>query len=186
MSKGELIKHYRESAGLSQTLLAEKAKLSLRTVQRIENDETDPRGHSLNALAAALNLSVFDLTTNSDQISEEVLSQVKAINASALFGVVFPFGSLLFPNYYWRKFKSNGQVNSVGRRIINFQILWSIVTYLLLVVAPFVGRALNLSIPLILILWILALLVNVIMVFRMSKQLAIGNLDIYKTGVYFI
>ena len=51
------IKDLRKRRGLSQEELAEKSGLSLRTIQRIENGETDPRGDSLRRLAAALETS---------------------------------------------------------------------------------------------------------------------------------
>ncbi|WP_139377518.1 helix-turn-helix domain-containing protein [Daejeonella lutea] len=57
----EKIKELRNQAGLSQELLAEKCQLSLRTVQRIENGESAPRGDSLNRLAGVLNVPVTEL-----------------------------------------------------------------------------------------------------------------------------
>ncbi|MCB2410111.1 helix-turn-helix domain-containing protein [Hymenobacter lucidus] len=44
----------RKSKGLSQEVLAERSGVSLRTIQRVEQGETVPRGHTLHALAAAL------------------------------------------------------------------------------------------------------------------------------------
>ena len=44
----------RKSKGLSQEELAERAKVSLRTIQRIEKGESEPRGFTLQAIAGAL------------------------------------------------------------------------------------------------------------------------------------
>jgi len=53
----------RKRRGLSQEELAEAAGLSLRTVQRLEKGESLPRGFTLQALAAALELPVEALTS---------------------------------------------------------------------------------------------------------------------------
>ena len=41
----------RKSKGFSQELLAERSGVSLRTIQRVEQGETVPRGHTVQALA---------------------------------------------------------------------------------------------------------------------------------------
>ena len=51
------IKELRSRKGYSQDDLAEYSQLSLRTIQRIENGETEPRGDTLKRLAKALNVT---------------------------------------------------------------------------------------------------------------------------------
>jgi len=51
------IKELRNRKGMSQEFLAEESGLSLRTIQRIENSETVPRGDTLKRLAIALQTS---------------------------------------------------------------------------------------------------------------------------------
>lgn len=57
----EKIKNTRTSRGFSQEKLAEKAGVSLRTVQRVENGKTDPQGDTLIRLAEALDVCPDDL-----------------------------------------------------------------------------------------------------------------------------
>lgn len=57
MNSSTRIKQLRESKGLSQEELSEKAGLSLRTIQRMENGESVPRGSTLKNLASSLNVS---------------------------------------------------------------------------------------------------------------------------------
>ncbi|SHJ48799.1 protein of unknown function [Hymenobacter daecheongensis DSM 21074] len=52
------IQSIRKSKGLSQELLAEQSGVSLRTIQRVEQGETMPRGYTLQALAAALGVEL--------------------------------------------------------------------------------------------------------------------------------
>lgn len=51
----------RKSKGFSQELLAEQSGVSLRTIQRVEQGDTVPRGHTLLALAAALQVPLEEL-----------------------------------------------------------------------------------------------------------------------------
>ena len=46
----------RKDKGLTQEELAEKAKINLRTIQRIENAENEPRGQTLNLICKALEI----------------------------------------------------------------------------------------------------------------------------------
>ncbi|PHR95237.1 MAG: hypothetical protein COA80_11045 [Leeuwenhoekiella sp.] len=54
----------RKSKGLTQEELAEKANLNLRTIQRIENSENEPRGKTLKLICEVLeiNLQEFNLS----------------------------------------------------------------------------------------------------------------------------
>lgn len=51
-----MIKKLRTDKGFSQEELSEKSGLSLRTIQRLENGETEPRGDTLKRLINALEL----------------------------------------------------------------------------------------------------------------------------------
>jgi len=59
---GIIIKELRLRSGLSQEKLAEVSGLSLRSIQRIENNNTIPRGDSLKRIAEALKVSIEELT----------------------------------------------------------------------------------------------------------------------------
>jgi len=57
---GKKIKEIRKKKGLSQEDLAESAKVNLRTIQRIENNENKPRGKTLKLIFDALNIEVIE------------------------------------------------------------------------------------------------------------------------------
>ncbi|MDB4025673.1 helix-turn-helix transcriptional regulator [Flavobacteriaceae bacterium] len=64
------VKELRNRKGFSQEILAEESSLSLRTIQRIENNETIPRGDTLKRLAIALDTSpneIIDWKIQEDQ-----------------------------------------------------------------------------------------------------------------------
>ncbi|WP_165821991.1 helix-turn-helix domain-containing protein [Hymenobacter edaphi] len=60
MFSADRIQTIRKSRGLSQEMLAEQSGVSLRTIQRVEQGDTVPRGHTLQALAAALGVALDD------------------------------------------------------------------------------------------------------------------------------
>jgi transcriptional regulator with XRE-family HTH domain len=61
MTLGEKIVNTRKSKGLTQEDLAEFSQLNLRTIQRIENDKTVPRGKSLDLICKVLDLKMDEL-----------------------------------------------------------------------------------------------------------------------------
>ena len=66
------IKELRERNGMSQEELCENSGISLRTIQRIENGESVPRGSTLKMIASTLNVS-SDSLTNTQQEEETTL-----------------------------------------------------------------------------------------------------------------
>lgn len=58
---GKKIKEVRKRKSLSQEELADSAKISVRTVQRIENNESQPHGKTLNLICDVLEINAEDL-----------------------------------------------------------------------------------------------------------------------------
>ncbi|MEO6286745.1 MAG: helix-turn-helix domain-containing protein [Dyadobacter sp.] len=135
----EQIRTLRKSKGLSQEALAQQAGINLRTLQRIEAGNAEPRGETVRLLARALEVpieSLSELDSLSELIEkphvpvEEDLGFLKLMNLSALSFWVFPFGNILLPLGFWiyRKNKIAG-VKELGKRILNVQIAWAIIVY---------------------------------------------------------
>ena len=55
---GSKISKIRKQKGMSQEELSELAKINLRTIQRIEKDENEPRGNTLKLICEALKLQL--------------------------------------------------------------------------------------------------------------------------------
>lgn len=131
MSKSELSKRVRElrsRKGLSQEQLAENSGLSLRTIQRIENGETEPRGETLKRLMNVLEVAPDDLM---DWSIAEDKGFLTAVNLSALGFFVFPLLGILIPLIMWISKKDKlKDINKIGKEILNFQITWTIIVFL--------------------------------------------------------
>ena len=70
MFSAERILTIRKSKGFSQELLAEQSGVSLRTIQRVEQGETVPRGHTMQALATALGVPLDALLVAPVSVAE--------------------------------------------------------------------------------------------------------------------
>ena len=129
------IRQRREQKGYSQEHLAESAGVSIRTLQRIEGGQTEPRGHTLIALAEALGTPVEDLM---DFTKKDNIVTLHAINLSALAYWVFPLGNILLPLIIWiiNRDKVKG-ANQFGKRQVLIQVGWTALIFLSVIVFLF-------------------------------------------------
>ena len=136
------VKELRNRNGISQELLAENSGLSLRTVQRIENGETQPTGDSIKRLSSALNVTPNELIDW--QIIEDN-NILLLLNLSQLGFIAFPLLGILIPLIIWTSKKDKiKDVDYVGKSILNFQISWTLLLFLM-VIAIFITTKLELT-----------------------------------------
>lgn len=133
------VKELRTRKGMSQENLADESGLSLRTIQRIENEESNPTGDSLKRLSNALDVTPDDLV---DWTVQEDRGYISAMNLSALSFLAVPLMNVILPLILW--FSKKGKVKGLdksAKTLINFQLTWTI----LLVVIPVIYFMLFLS-----------------------------------------
>ena len=120
----------RNQKGMSQEILAEESGLSLRTIQRIENGETNPTGDTLKRLSNALNVNPDELI---DWTIKEDKGYLTFLNLSALTFIFFPLLGILVPFILWTSRKDKlKNINKIGRDLINFEITWTIMLFFIL------------------------------------------------------
>lgn len=97
----------RKKLGLSQEALAEKANVSLSTIQRIEKGTVKPRPFTLKVLAETLDLDISELISKpaENENSKLISSALKKMNLSSLLLVFVPFINLIIPILLWKKAK---------------------------------------------------------------------------------
>ena len=134
----------RKKLGLSQEALAEKANVSLSTIQRIEKGTVKPRPFTLKVLAETLDLDISELISKptENENSKLISSALKKMNLSSLLLVFVPFINLIIPILLWKKSKEIKSKNSVAGKIISFQLLWSIVAIIGMVITLFLSNLL--------------------------------------------
>ena len=64
-----IIVQKRKEKGFSQEELAERSKLNLRTIQRIENEESKPSAKTLNLVCSTLDIDLQELNKNQKQMN---------------------------------------------------------------------------------------------------------------------
>lgn len=124
------LKEIRKKKGLSQYELAEAARVNLRTIQRIEKNESEPRGKTLNLICEVLDINAEDIL---DYGKKSDKSYLIIFHLSVILFLVIPLGNIIIPLVLWmnQKNKIIG-LKEVGANLLNFQILWSVVTYMMI------------------------------------------------------
>ena len=136
------VKELRKRSGMSQELLAECSGLSLRTVQRIENGETQPTGDSIIKLSSALNVTPNELIDWQIIEDNNVLLR---LNLSQLGFLAFPLLGILIPLIIWTSKKDKiKDVDHIGKSILNFQISWTLLLFSI-VITIFITTKLELT-----------------------------------------
>lgn len=139
----EQLKSNRKKLGYSQEKLAEKAGINLRTVQRLEKGETEPRGDTVVRIADVLQVKPGDLL---DYQKKEDNTYLMFLNLSALSFIMFPLLGIILPLILWITKKDQIKyVDGLGKSIINFQITWNIVLFTGLIIYQFIWQPYVLS-----------------------------------------
>ena len=133
------IKQARIKKGMSQEELAELSGISLRTVQRIENKQNEPRGKTLQLICETLQINIEDLLDYGKKEDRQFLA---FFHLSILIGILFGVGNILVPLILWmtKKDKVIG-LQRIGAKTLNFQIWWTIA----MIMIPAVGIVLFLQ-----------------------------------------
>ena len=147
-----IVQHLREENNLTQTELAEKTGLSLRTIQRIEAGNT-PKGFTLQTLA-----NVFEIAPEKLQPSQEStnVDRAKLINFSSLCGIIIPYGGVIVPLFLTYRTKDTKH-KDLGKSIVSVQILLAVALSVSLIVCPFLQKGLTVRFPVFLIPLIVAI-----------------------------
>lgn len=188
----EQIRLLRKSQGLSQEALAENAGINLRTLQRIETGNAIPRGETLRLLAQALDVSIEELAMHADVSNMPIKEDqgfLKLMNLSALTLWFIPFGNILIPLALWifKKDVIKG-VRELGKRILNFQITWSLITYGLAMILVFLMLYSSVFVHPFLMLFVMLLLyfINSILVITTNRRITRGEEDVYSHSLKII
>lgn len=184
---GLRIKELRKQKGMSQEFLSEESGLSLRTIQRIENGETNPTGESLKRLSNALNVNPDELI---DWSIKEDKRYLTFLNLSALSFLFFPLLGILIPFILWTSRKGKiKNINKLGKDLINFEITWT----LLLFFIPFlwfliskIGILESFTLSRIFIIIGVMYFINLIFILLNTLRISNGNDLIYNPKIKFL
>ncbi|MCV9928694.1 helix-turn-helix domain-containing protein [Flavobacterium sp. LS1R49] len=152
----------REEKNMTQTELAEKSGLSLRTIQRVEAGNT-PKGFTLKAIAQSLEVEPQGIISNVEE--NTAIDRAKIINFSALSGLIVPFGGVIFPLIL--TYKTNDSKNKeLGKNIVAIQIILTVILSILMIISPFIQKALSMQFPLFLLFLIILIGVKLLVILK--------------------
>jgi transcriptional regulator with XRE-family HTH domain len=125
---GKKIREIRKQKGLSQEELAESAKVNLRTIQRIENNESEPRGKTLNLICDVLDINAEDILDYGKQPDKSYLT---IFHLSVIVFLAIPVGNIIVPLILWmnKKDKIVG-LKEIGTNLLDYQIVWTVLTFI--------------------------------------------------------
>ncbi len=184
MSIGKKVENLRKRKGYSQEKLAKESKLSIRTIQRLESNMTNPSGYTLISIAKVLDVDISELQREiiREKPKNDIYDLLNRMNVYGLIGIVLPFGNVIFPYLFWRKYKDVPEVDSYGRRIINFQLFWTLTASLNFLLIPtiqyYIYKHFKIDFgPIAWIFFIMLIVYNAYKVYRTSNQIKNKDLD---------
>jgi transcriptional regulator with XRE-family HTH domain len=143
MTLPEKIINARRTLGLTQEELAVRSKLSLRTIQRIENGQSIPRMFTLRAIADALGITYGEIDPASYESEKEQNSMdvaevthfLRILCLSCFSYLVIPYVHFMVAQYLLGKEKRlDGTTRAFARGIIRTQLWWVVIFHLGLLV----------------------------------------------------
>ena len=157
----------REKLNLTQEELAEKANVSVRTIQRIEAG-TKPKGYTLDALSTALGMSKDDLLKEKNE-SEKINKQLlKYINLSSILLLIIPLGSIIMPLIImrWKK-----EFNAVTKQIVSIQIIWTLLFPVVTLIVIFLSKWFSLSNQIVPLTMLVLIITNLYIILRNTIEI---------------
>lgn len=125
MKTGQLIKELRLKKGITQEDLAARTDISVRTIQRIESGEVDPRAYTLQSIAAALEVDFEVLTASEPETTADVgngnSKWLPLLHLSGLLLLIIP--PILI--WIWKRYEVK-DIRKHAVDVINFQLSMSL------------------------------------------------------------
>ncbi|WP_282788103.1 helix-turn-helix domain-containing protein [Flavobacterium croceum] len=132
---GQKILRFRKQKRMSQEELADLSTISLRTIQRIEKDKNEPRGNTLKLICEALDVPLENFIEHKNINNKQLLM---FLHLSVLIGFIIPLANIFIPFILWFNNKDKDlEIDLQGKNIINFQILFSLLTYFVFIVGVY-------------------------------------------------
>ncbi|OUS01042.1 hypothetical protein A9Q86_09875 [Flavobacteriales bacterium 33_180_T64] len=130
----------RDERKISQEELSEASGISVRTIQRIEKDQVNPRPFTTRKLLEALNVSLEEFNSDSPKNSKYHIEESTKLNRfimSNFLVFLLPVIFLIFIVAIWKKGTWSNTSNLICKKVLSFQILWTILSVILMLLNPF-------------------------------------------------
>ncbi len=181
------LKKLRQENGITQKDLAQSSGISLRTIQRAENDLFPPKGYTLSKLAEAFDLQpkAFQQLFEEGKASMELgYDKLKWINLSGLMFFLIPFSNVFLPIILRGRFEMSEKVKTESNKVVNFQCTWALVLIFSLSISPFIDKG-RFAYPLILIVLMVMVILNVAFIIISAQRIS-DNRPLPRWGIRWI
>ncbi len=174
------LKKFRLIRGFTQEELSVASGISIRTIQRIEKGVSEGSPFTLRSLSKALEVEHSEITNLIDYERNDFivdLGDVKLLNLSSLSLLILPFGNLILPLILFVSGKGKDpSLRNYTNKIFSYQIIWSLVTLVAMILLPLVLFAVfdlikGNSIPLFIPVYFLAGFVNIWIIIQTAINL---------------
>lgn len=180
------LKSFRRRKGFSQQELASTSGISIRTIQRIEKGLSVGSAFTLTSLAKALGIETEELLAKQHfdlSVPDDNMQWIKLMNLSALSVIAIPLSNIIIPLYIFWKNRNSEAMDKYGRRILSFQIVWTLSTLILMVLMPVILLSLfkplrGGSIPLAVPVYFISVLLNIVVILRIALSMNDGSNNI--------
>jgi transcriptional regulator with XRE-family HTH domain len=188
------LKEHRLAKHLSQKELADRSGISLRTIQRVEKNESAGSPYVMRTLCETLGIETNNISQVTDIEGPEALQEVtvesvtlnrhlKYLNFSSLSMLLFPFLNLVVVTgtyLYQKKRFVIPNDKATAQKILSFQILWSVITLISLIFTPlidywFLHIGEVLEIPLFIWIYLVLLFSNLLITLTVAARLNMGK-----------
>lgn len=125
---------------MSQEELSVASGISVRTIQRIEKDEVNPRPYTTRKLLEALNISLEEFNANTHNHSKDTIEDSTKLNRfimSNFLVFVLPIIFLIVLVVIWKKGRWSNTADLICKKILSFQIIWTILSVIVTLLTPF-------------------------------------------------
>jgi transcriptional regulator with XRE-family HTH domain len=188
------LKEHRLAKHMSQQDLADHSGISLRTVQRMEKNESAGSPYVIRALCkpSVLKRIVFcngQMMMGPTAFQEVIVEPVplnrylKYINVSSLSVLLFPFLNLVVVTGTYLILKKRFVIpndRATAQKILSLQILWSVITLIMLIFTPLIDHWFLhigevLEIPLFIWIYLVLLFSNLLITMAVAARLNMGK-----------
>ncbi|AWI25091.1 helix-turn-helix domain-containing protein [Flavobacterium pallidum] len=170
---GERILKVRKQKGMSQEQLADLSKINLRTLQRIEKGDNEPRGNTLKQICEVLQINIEELV---DYGKIDDRKYLVFLHLSVMTGIIIPLGNIILPAILWlNKRDKIINVDVHGKSILNFQILFTILVNVFLVIGVYGKISHDYQIPSFFYIYYLLIIVALLYPIFIASRINKGN-----------
>ena len=194
------LKEHRLAKHFSQQDLADRSGISLRTVQRIEKNESAGSPYVIRTLCKTLGIETDSLVQQKEEDDKHLFREespepvplnkyLKYINISSVSVILFPFLNLVVVTALYLIFKKRFTIRNdrfIASKILSLQILWSVATLAILIFTPlfdhlFLHIGEILEIPLFIWIYLVMLFSHLLITLTVAVRL-----NIHKDPIHYI